>query len=205
MSRSLRKTLRRNRFHLAVDTNFEAVMRNCAQLRGDGLGTWIGDVSPLERDIAGFASEGEPVSLHLDVEPALNGTLLTTVGVFHKPDGTTHEALRQVWGIDGGEHNLQQWFYGHDGMTLNGVVTLEADRIIVSYAGKTTPQGGPLQIVAQQLGLDELEYSAEAVYRVIDEDSFSLIIRNVRVGGQPFDWPGTGTEHVYHRADADRG
>jgi leucyl/phenylalanyl-tRNA---protein transferase len=43
VSRSLRKTLRRNGFRLAVDQRFEQVMRNCAQLRGDGLGTWIGD------------------------------------------------------------------------------------------------------------------------------------------------------------------
>jgi leucyl/phenylalanyl-tRNA--protein transferase len=28
---------------LAVDSRFEQVMRHCAQLRGDGLGTWIGD------------------------------------------------------------------------------------------------------------------------------------------------------------------
>ena len=43
ISRSLRKTLRRDCFQLAVDQHFEQVMRNCAQLRGDGLGTWIGD------------------------------------------------------------------------------------------------------------------------------------------------------------------
>ena len=43
ISRSLRKTLKRNNLSLAVDTCFEQVMRNCAQLRGDGLGTWIGD------------------------------------------------------------------------------------------------------------------------------------------------------------------
>ena len=43
ISRSLRKTLRKNRFRLSVDRHFEKVMRQCAQLRGDGLGTWIGD------------------------------------------------------------------------------------------------------------------------------------------------------------------
>jgi leucyl/phenylalanyl-tRNA---protein transferase len=43
ISRSLRKTLRRGGFQLSVDQQFEQVMRNCAQLRGDGLGTWIGD------------------------------------------------------------------------------------------------------------------------------------------------------------------
>lgn len=43
ISRSLRKTLRRKAFRLAVDQRFELVMRKCAQLRGDGLGTWIGD------------------------------------------------------------------------------------------------------------------------------------------------------------------
>jgi leucyl/phenylalanyl-tRNA--protein transferase len=41
ISRSLRKTLRRDGFRLALDTSFEAVMHECAQLRGDGLGTWI--------------------------------------------------------------------------------------------------------------------------------------------------------------------
>lgn len=43
VSRSLRRTLRRNTFGLAVDTRFAAVMRACAALRGDGLGTWIDD------------------------------------------------------------------------------------------------------------------------------------------------------------------
>lgn len=43
LSRSLRRTLRRDRFRLAVDTSFDRVMWACAQLRGDGLGTWIGD------------------------------------------------------------------------------------------------------------------------------------------------------------------
>ena len=43
ISRSLRKTIRRNTFQLTVDQRFEQVMRHCAQLRGDGLGTWIGD------------------------------------------------------------------------------------------------------------------------------------------------------------------
>lgn len=41
ISRSLRKTLRRGNFQLAVDQHFEQVMHECAQLRGDGLGTWI--------------------------------------------------------------------------------------------------------------------------------------------------------------------
>lgn len=43
ISRSLRKTLRSDIFSLAIDTQFSAVMRACAQLRGDGLGTWIDD------------------------------------------------------------------------------------------------------------------------------------------------------------------
>ncbi len=43
VSRSLRKTLKRDDFRLAVDRRFTDVMRGCAQLRGDGLGTWIDD------------------------------------------------------------------------------------------------------------------------------------------------------------------
>jgi len=41
VSRSLHRTLRRDAFRLAVDTRFPVVMRACAGLRGDGLGTWI--------------------------------------------------------------------------------------------------------------------------------------------------------------------
>lgn len=47
ISRSLRKTLRKSCFQLEVDRQFPAVMRHCAQLRGDGLGTWI-DESMVE-------------------------------------------------------------------------------------------------------------------------------------------------------------
>ena len=41
ISRSLRKTLRSNCFHLGVDRQFTGVMHACAQVRGDGLGSWI--------------------------------------------------------------------------------------------------------------------------------------------------------------------
>lgn len=41
VSRSLRRTLRADQFRLSVDTQFTQVMRECARLRGDGLGTWI--------------------------------------------------------------------------------------------------------------------------------------------------------------------
>ena len=43
ISRSLRKTLRRNEFRLAVDSAFRAVMLGCAEPRADGGGTWIGE------------------------------------------------------------------------------------------------------------------------------------------------------------------
>lgn len=43
ISRSLRKTLRQDKFGLAVNERFSRVMRECAQLRCDGLGTWIDD------------------------------------------------------------------------------------------------------------------------------------------------------------------
>ncbi len=43
VSRSLRKTLRADAFHLAVDRQFTGVMRECAGWRRDGAGTWIDD------------------------------------------------------------------------------------------------------------------------------------------------------------------
>ncbi|CAA0118924.1 Leucyl/phenylalanyl-tRNA--protein transferase [Halioglobus japonicus] len=41
ISRSLRKTLRANAFHLSVDKQFTPVMQACGNLRRDGVGTWI--------------------------------------------------------------------------------------------------------------------------------------------------------------------
>lgn len=41
VSRSLRRTLRRDAFHLSADTCFEAVVRACAAPRPDQQGTWI--------------------------------------------------------------------------------------------------------------------------------------------------------------------
>jgi leucyl/phenylalanyl-tRNA--protein transferase len=41
VSRSLRKTLRANAFHLSVDSQFSQVMRACADPRADDQGTWI--------------------------------------------------------------------------------------------------------------------------------------------------------------------
>jgi leucyl/phenylalanyl-tRNA--protein transferase len=43
ISRSLRKTLRSNVFYLGVDTHFIQVMRACASVRREGVGTWIDD------------------------------------------------------------------------------------------------------------------------------------------------------------------
>ncbi|QIB64066.1 leucyl/phenylalanyl-tRNA--protein transferase [Kineobactrum salinum] len=42
VSRSLRKTLRRDQWQLSVDRDFSAVMRHCAAPRTTGPGTWIG-------------------------------------------------------------------------------------------------------------------------------------------------------------------
>ncbi len=42
ISRSLRRTLRRDRFIMSVNRHFQAVMRGCAAARRDGPGTWIG-------------------------------------------------------------------------------------------------------------------------------------------------------------------
>jgi leucyl/phenylalanyl-tRNA--protein transferase len=43
VSRSLRKSLRRADYQVRFDTVFDQVVRNCAQPRKDGLGTWITD------------------------------------------------------------------------------------------------------------------------------------------------------------------
>lgn len=41
VSRSLRKTLRQNRFRVTLDTDFARVIRGCAEPRRDEPGTWI--------------------------------------------------------------------------------------------------------------------------------------------------------------------
>ena len=47
ISRSLRKTLRQDRFAYSVDQHFEAVIEGCAGGRRDGPGTWIGQQMKL--------------------------------------------------------------------------------------------------------------------------------------------------------------
>ena len=41
ISRSLNKTLKKNIFHVTMDTAFNDVIRACAKTRKDGFGTWI--------------------------------------------------------------------------------------------------------------------------------------------------------------------
>lgn len=163
------------------------------------VGKWVAEAAPLEQDIAGFAEKGEEVKMHLEVKPIMAGKLLTATGVFHKLDGASFEAMHQVWGIDGGDHRLQQWFFGLNGMNLNGNVVQSAGEFIVKYEGKAMPKDGPLKMLATQLGLEELKYSAEAAYRVVDADTFALTIRNIKVAGQSFPWPGANREHIHHR------
>ena len=43
VSRSLRKSLRQDRYLLSVDNHFDEVMEHCAAPRVDGPGTWIGE------------------------------------------------------------------------------------------------------------------------------------------------------------------
>lgn len=74
ISRSLRKTLRRSDFRLAVDQHFAQVMHECGQLRGDGLGTWI-DQSMITAYTA-LQSQGIAHSIEvLDIDGRLQGGL----------------------------------------------------------------------------------------------------------------------------------
>ena len=74
ISRSLRRTLRRGLFRLAVDKRFSQVMRECAQLRGDGLGTWIDE--EMIRAYSTLHALGHAHSIEvLDADGALVGGL----------------------------------------------------------------------------------------------------------------------------------
>lgn len=74
ISRSLARTLRRGSFRLAVDQHFSRVMRECAVLRGDGLGTWIDE--EMVRAYSQLHQLGYAHSIEvLDAEGALAGGL----------------------------------------------------------------------------------------------------------------------------------
>lgn len=62
LHRSLRKVLRNARYEIRVDTNFEAVMRACAEPRPEQDGTWISDAiieAYCELHRAGYAHSVE--------------------------------------------------------------------------------------------------------------------------------------------------
>ena len=74
ISRSLRKTLRRGALRLAVDSRFTQVMSQCAQLRLDGLGTWIDD--EMIAAYSALHTQGHAHSIEiLDADDSLVGGL----------------------------------------------------------------------------------------------------------------------------------
>lgn len=79
ISKSLRKTLRRDEFRLQVNQHFEQVMQACAELRGDGLGTWIGDemlTAYTELHRRGYARSIEVLSQEGELVGGLYGVAL---------------------------------------------------------------------------------------------------------------------------------
>lgn len=83
ISRSLRKTLRADSFALSVDAQFTQVMCACAQLRGDGLGTWIDDAmveAYTELHALGYAHSIEVLSAEGTLVGGLYG--ISIGGVF---------------------------------------------------------------------------------------------------------------------------
>jgi leucyl/phenylalanyl-tRNA--protein transferase len=63
ISRSLRRTLRRNDFTITCDRNFGGVIAACAALRDDGLGTWIG--SDMQRAYEALHRRGHAHSVEV--------------------------------------------------------------------------------------------------------------------------------------------
>jgi len=69
ISRTLRRTLRRNTFELSTDTRFTEVMQACAALRDNGPGTWIDDA------MIGAYSELHALGHAHSVEVSIDGEL----------------------------------------------------------------------------------------------------------------------------------
>jgi leucyl/phenylalanyl-tRNA--protein transferase len=70
LSRSLRKTLRQNKFSVTFDLAFDKVINACAALRKDSSGTWITD------EITEAYSELHRLGFAHSVETWFNGTLV---------------------------------------------------------------------------------------------------------------------------------
>ena len=73
VSRSLRRTLRRDQFSLAVDTCFADVVSCCAADRAEGPGTWIGDA--MQTAYLGLHKERVAHSIEVFREGTLVGGL----------------------------------------------------------------------------------------------------------------------------------
>jgi len=71
ISRSLRKTLRQNRFVLSVDQHFEAVVEQCAAPRQSQAGTWIG--GDMQQAYLSLHQQGHAHSIEVS---DISGTML---------------------------------------------------------------------------------------------------------------------------------
>lgn len=70
VSRSLRRTLKRENFSVSVDNDFPAVIRDCARLR-TGIGTWI--TAPMDTAFNKLHSSGHAHSIEVWQENELVG------------------------------------------------------------------------------------------------------------------------------------
>ena len=111
VSRSLRKVLKRDLFHIAYDHNFKGVLENCSQRNDRSEGTWITESMKNaynEMHIAGLAHSVE-VSLEGELVGGVYGVSLGSMffgeSMFSRVDNASKVALYYL------QKKLYEWSF----------------------------------------------------------------------------------------------
>ena len=171
------------------------------------IGKWISDETPMEQDIPGIGKKGEMSRMHLTVERSLGGKFMTSSGVIHKDDKSI-EVFRDLWGPSTSSNSVHRWFFDAEGLMVEGEVEIEGDVTTHRIKGEAltakvlaTNENAEFKKLIEKLGLSKLPYTAEAVFRRIDDSTMSVKVQSVRIGGIPVPTTGQEVDDVLHKVE----
>lgn len=155
------------------------------------IGKWISDEQPMEQDIPGIGKKGEMSRMHVTIERTLGGKFLAGSGAVHRGDKSV-EVFRELWGPSTATNSIHRWFFDADGLMVEGEIAIEGDTTTHHIKGDAltakvlaTNDNAEFKKLIEKLGLSKLPYTAEAVFRRIDDSTMSVKVQNVKIGGIP--------------------
>ena len=160
------------------------------------IGTWVEHDVELEQDIPGFGKKGEKLDFYVEYRYTPAERFIAVAATL-KRDGKELAGFHQFFGRDEETGNVRSWMFDNrTGQVWQGLVYSDGETITTKIAGRTKPVGK--QMIAL-LGKEAVAYTAEVVFRKVDEDTSGFKFHKVMINGKPFPMPGAGKENISKR------